>query len=206
MTEDEWLQTANLYTRVRFVASRSSDRKLRLFACASARRCFGVLEAPHLQAIEVAEQFADGLVSDQQRAAAYAAARHGAPYTTIADAAQATLLWGAFQAAMRAPHFGFWSAQVYDRSPVRAEAEAVLLRVLDCVFGNPFRKPVARPFPVHVAGLARSIYAAFPAVSEDYLILADALEELGEADAAAHCRTDLHAKGCHIVDWIMARS
>jgi hypothetical protein len=57
-------------------------------------------------------------------------------------------------------------------------------------------------FPAHVLGLAQSIYAAFPAVSEDYAVLADALEELGEAEAAAHCRQELHAKGCSVVDWI----
>jgi hypothetical protein len=74
----------------------------------------------------------------------------------------------------------------------------------------PLRQPLAslttRSFPAHVTGLARSVYAAFPAVSEDYAVLANALEELGEAEAAAHCRTELHAKGCWVVDWITGRS
>jgi hypothetical protein len=85
---------------------------------------------------------------------------------------------------------------------IRPEAETAFLR---CLFGNPWRPLPPRPFPVHVVGLAQSIYAAFPAVSPEYAILADALEELGEADAAAHCRTGLHAKGCHLLDWITGR-
>ena len=40
---------------------------------------------------------------------------------------------------------------------------------------------------------------------EQYLILADALEEQGEGQAAAHCREPLHAKGCHILDWILQK-
>jgi hypothetical protein len=65
-----------------------------------------------------------------------------------------------------------------------------------------FWGPPGGTFPAHVVGLARSIYATFPAVSPEYAILADALEELGEAEAAAHCRQELHAKGCHVLDWV----
>ena len=43
-------------------------------------------------------------------------------------------------------------------------------------------------------------------MSEEFAVLADALEELGEAEAAAHCRTEMHAKGCFVLDWITGRS
>jgi hypothetical protein len=76
---------------------------------------------------------------------------------------------------------------------------------LRCISGNPFRPLPPRTFPVHVIGLAQSIYATFPTVSPEYAILADALEELGEAEAAAHCHQELHARGCHVVDWITGR-
>jgi hypothetical protein len=46
----------------------------------------------------------------------------------------------------------------------------------------------------------------FPDISPEYAILADALEELGEAEAAAHSRLELHAKGCHVLEWITGRS
>jgi hypothetical protein len=91
-----------------------------------------------------------------------------------------------------------------DRLDVQAE-QRQQLALLRCVFANPFRPLPPRSFPAHVGGLARAIYAAFPVVSEDYAVLADALEELGEAGAAAHCRTELHAKGCHVLDWIAGR-
>ena len=60
-----------------------------------------------------------------------------------------------------------------------------------------------RLFPAHVVGLTTSCYTAFPDVSSDYLVLADALDDLGEIAAAAHCREALHVKGCHVLDWIL---
>jgi hypothetical protein len=77
--------------------------------------------------------------------------------------------------------------------------QAALLRD---VFGNPFRPLAPRAFPPHVAGLAEACDEAFPAVGESFAILADALEEVGEAAASAHCREALHVKGCHVVDWV----
>jgi hypothetical protein len=79
-------------------------------------------------------------------------------------------------------------------------------RLLRCLFGNPWRPLPPRAFPAHVLGLARSISDAFPAVSPEYAVLADALEELDEAEAAAHCRTELHAKGCHVSDWVLGKT
>jgi hypothetical protein len=75
--------------------------------------------------------------------------------------------------------------------------------LLRCLFGNPFRPLLRRSLPPHVLGLAQSIYAAFPAVSPDHAILADALEELGETEAAMHCRQGFHARGCHVIDWCL---
>jgi hypothetical protein len=84
-------------------------------------------------------------------------------------------------------------------------ARAATCLLARCIFGNPWRPLPPRSFPAHVLGLAQSIYAAFPAVSEDYPILADALDEIGEAEAAAHCRLESHAKGCCVVDWVLGK-
>jgi hypothetical protein len=70
------------------------------------------------------------------------------------------------------------------------------------VFGNPFQPLAPRSFPAHVEALAQSCYDAFPAVSGDYAVLADALEELGEEWAAQHCREARHYRGCHVLDWL----
>jgi hypothetical protein len=53
--------------------------------------------------------------------------------------------------------------------------------------------------------LAQTIYTAFPTVSDDYAVLADALTDLGEEQAATHCRQATHARGCHAIDWVLRR-
>jgi hypothetical protein len=73
------------------------------------------------------------------------------------------------------------------------------------IFGNPFRPLGRRVFPAHVVELARECYGAFPTVSDRSLILADALADLGEEQAAEHCRQPEHAKGCHVLDTILGR-
>jgi hypothetical protein len=73
------------------------------------------------------------------------------------------------------------------------------------IFGNPFRPLQPRPFPAHVVGLARECYEAFPAESDRFPILADALDDLGEGVAAEHCRQGGHFKGCHVIDWVLGR-
>ncbi len=82
---------------------------------------------------------------------------------------------------------------------------AVQCGLLRCIFGNPFWPLQARAFPAHILGLAEACYADFPSVSQQVLILADALEDLGEESAAAHCREPNHVKGCHVLDWILKK-
>jgi hypothetical protein len=56
-----------------------------------------------------------------------------------------------------------------------------------------------------VVGLAPECYDAFPELSDRFLILADALDDLGEREATEHCRRGGHVKGCHVLDWIAGR-
>src|SRR5262245_46884108 len=66
MTADEWLAGAGPKVLVLFLKGTSSNRKLRLFACACCRRIWPWLtEEPSRQAVEVAEQYADGLATPQ---------------------------------------------------------------------------------------------------------------------------------------------
>ena len=79
MTEAEWLSStiprAMLMALEDRANAREIDRKLRLFACACARRVWHLLEDERSRkAVEVAERFAEGMASPEQLDAAYDAA------------------------------------------------------------------------------------------------------------------------------------
>jgi hypothetical protein len=80
--------------------------------------------------------------------------------------------------------------------------QCVLLR---CLVGNPFRPLAPREFPAHVVALARACWEALPAVGPDFGVLADALADLGEEEAAGHCREPFHARGCHVLDGVLGK-
>jgi hypothetical protein len=170
------------------VQGKASARKLRLFACAACRDLGGQVGPRLRHLLALLERVAE---------------REAPLRELLADIAASgdDIDWAldAFRYARRCAE---WTVLHGD-----GKTEARLLpHWLRCLFGNPWRPLQARTFPAHVVGLARSIYAAFPEVSPEHAILADALEELGEANAAAHCRTELHAKGCFVLDWITGRS
>jgi hypothetical protein len=189
MTEERWLRRGNWVAMLEFVLATASDRKLRLFGCACARLLPASILATGLErAVAASEAFADG------EATAAALQRAGSHPGRAGR-------WSV------ASHDARWLARSQGEDPSIPRDKGQRRRgLLHCLFGNPFRPLSPRALPPHVVGLARSIYAAFPEVSPDYAVLADALEELGEADAAAHCRLELHARGCHVLDWITGRA
>lgn len=79
-------------------------------------------------------------------------------------------------------------------------ADTLLVLVRDVV-GDPFHPLARRQFPPEVVELARACDAGEPV----HGVLADALDELGEAVAAQHCRAPVHVKGCHVVEWVLGR-
>ena len=75
MTEHEWLTSTELSPMLEHLGDKFSDRKLRLFACASARRVWKLLDDEQSKvAVEMAERFADGLASPADLALAFQAA------------------------------------------------------------------------------------------------------------------------------------
>jgi hypothetical protein len=68
MTEQEWLTCTDPRPMLEFLRGKASERKLRLFAVACCR-----LVLPHVpdqrceKGLQIAEQYADGLVSEQGR-------------------------------------------------------------------------------------------------------------------------------------------
>jgi hypothetical protein len=196
MNETEWQNSTNPSDLVFFLRGKAIPRQTRLFACACARQVWQQLLNPASRAaVEVAERWADGLASWHELTAARRAA-----VAVVAATGD-----GAAEAAQYATRVIPWEAAVNACRHSQGDTRAQQCRLLRCVVGNPFRPLPARTFQGHVVALARTICAAFPdvaAVADEYLVLADALEELGEDLAADHCRQPEHARGCHVLDRI----
>lgn len=74
MTESEWLTSADLGAMVAGVSDKTSERKLRLFACACCRRLWDALTDPRSRdGVEAAERFSDGLIDREALRASYEA-------------------------------------------------------------------------------------------------------------------------------------
>ncbi|VTR98685.1 hypothetical protein [Tuwongella immobilis] len=64
MTEAEWLGAPHLYTLIRLIEEKASERRRRLLACACCRRTWNLLPDDFIRDIlELAEQYADGMVT-----------------------------------------------------------------------------------------------------------------------------------------------
>jgi hypothetical protein len=203
------------------IRGKASDRKLRLFACACAKR-HPYPRRDARAAVQVAERFADGLADEPRLHAAHARV-YGAPQP--GDGA-------AFYASFHDPHnprYDYfndaWTAAALARNEAARydgskTAEGIAqCRLIRCVFTNPFRPPVALDptLLAHNDGaavkLATVIYddRSLPSGELDPVrlaILADALEEAGvdDAEALAHLRgPGPHCRGCHVVDAVLGR-
>jgi hypothetical protein len=181
MTENDWLTTRDWHHMLTFLQGKSSERKLRLFACGCIRRRWPNLLGIQLQALEQIEQSLDG---------------EGEMRPGVA--------WG-FTSTWPL-HFSdeFMSARVAANG-MEASAATALLRE---IIGNPFRPLAVDPTwkSASVVAIARSIYQErrFP----DVLILADALEDAGCASALIleHCRTPGdHVRGCWLLDLLLEK-
>lgn len=68
MTEAEWQSCDDPQRMLAFLEGGATTRQLRLFACACCRRIWRLISDPRSRvAVEVGEQFADGVVSDEER-------------------------------------------------------------------------------------------------------------------------------------------
>jgi hypothetical protein len=182
-------------------------RRFRLFACACCRCLLWHLPVRDCdrQLVETAEAFAEGLIAREQLEEArfgYSPPQDEARLPTRASAA---MLETTVERAASAAYSVVPQALAALPQEDRVENRWRLCELLRDVFGNPFRPLLSRDFPAHVVELARECYAAFPKVSNRFLILADALADLGEEQAAEHCRQAEHVKGCHVLDWIRGR-
>jgi hypothetical protein len=209
MTEAEWLASADPEAMLRFLADRVSLRKQRLFALACARRVAPLWDdARGWLALELAERFADDQVAEEEVTVAV-----NAVFAAMSDLHVGRAIWAAEAIADAC-----LADELAPGLVARDAGQAVFLgkgggvpwtqervaqaRVLRDVAGNPFVPLAPRRFPEVVLALARACYDGDHAV---FPILADALDEAGEAHAAAHCRESGHVKGCHVLDWLLGK-
>ncbi|MDI3290167.1 hypothetical protein [Polyangium sp. 15x6] len=224
MTEEEWCGGIEPSRMLRFLLGTNfpriqaleafpdckvSDRKLRLFACACYHRIRHLLPDPLARAaVEVAERFADGEATseERERAAAQVRARldamegrwrasRGAEHEALLPTHEALALGGmalwaeapkaAYYAASNA-HLAWAALMNPGEGPSgsgfftsRLAEERAQADLLRCIFGNPFRPIVAEP-----AWRTPEVVALARAIHDDkafdrLVVLADALADAG---------------------------
>jgi hypothetical protein len=227
VTEAEWQRSARPQALIRYIRDRTSDRKLRLLACACCRLCWDELPDERCRrVVERAESFADAGASHLDLVDAARAAhtvikelleRH--PFyprpLTPADVAlyRADAAWRAADLSplpVSVPLTAERAAAHFD--PARqADLEAAQVRAVRDLFGNPFETvAVDRPWLTWNDGtVPRLARASYDQRAFDRLpILADALEDAGCADVRllAHCRDgEAHYPGCWVLDLLLGK-
>jgi hypothetical protein len=208
MTEAGWLASDDPRPMLECVQTKSSERKLRLLVCAVCRRHRDkITKSEFREAIEVAERYADGLATEDERVQAWRATDYRSQRRSHSSLAR--FLAGAHDAVSGSGDFSEpdWYALHSFR---RTQADAAQARFLRDIFGNPFRPVTLDPawLTSTVVALARGIYEgrAFDRLP----ILADALQDAGCdcAELLDHCRDPqlTHVRGCWAVDLVLGKS
>jgi hypothetical protein len=230
MTEGEWLDAIDPAAMLDFLrdSGRAGDRKLRLFAVACCRRIWDfLLDNRSRLALEVSEQYADGLALGEQLGAAWeaamAAARalgHPPAFAAACVAGSADpstrTSWDAAR-AMASSGTPAWDASKTTEFLQERAAQAGLLRDL---IANPFRPPPG----IEPAWLAWQdglvVKLALAAYEQRLLpsgeldtarlaVLCDALEEAGcppGHELLLHLRgPGPHVRGCFALDLLLGR-
>jgi hypothetical protein len=212
MTEAEWLGGTDPQAMLKFLGSKGSDRKLRLFACGCCRRIQDLFPKPDLlHHVETSEQVADDEIDRECLEGSWNLLRLTSEYHEEGPPYAINAVWSAVDAnAMDAARGAAEEAaaareDVDETDKEELAAQAALLRD---IFGNPFRPVTVDPAwqTATVVSLAQAIYAerAFDRLP----ILADALEDAGcgNQDILEHCRQPgEHVRGCWVVDLILSK-
>jgi hypothetical protein len=199
-----------------YVQSRTSDRKMRLFACACCRRFWAALpDRRSRHFIETVERYADGLETDSTLDQAYFAAQEVVKETSdpVADALIGLIGVTAtyeYQDAMRGVNAERAATFMARCSSEGIAAERLVqAEILRDVLGPlPFQ-----PVPVNPAWLAPTVKDLASTIYsertfEQMPILGVALEDAGcaHSEILSHCRRQgPHVLGCWVVDLVLGK-
>jgi hypothetical protein len=206
----EWLKCKKRPdSMLKVVRDNASDRKFRLFACASARQFWHLFDSSSKRAVEVSEKFADGMANLLELSSAHdTAARQREREAWLSF--QASIPAGNMAAHYCATGPGFFKAArlAGGRSEPWSSLKLIQCNLLRDIFGNPFRPVTLDPrwLSSNVIDLARTIYDE--RVFERMPILADALMDAGcdNEDILGHCRGSRpHVRGCWVVDLVLGK-
>jgi hypothetical protein len=212
MTEEEWLECNDPLPMLEFLRGKTSDRKLRLFACACCRHraVCRLLQKQSCVLLEIAERYADDHdVWDDLVLAAKAApkGRSSGPgmgrkpvrVTLSSQAERAVLSLALVDAKEDAWQTSRWVLNLLGPAVCQFLRETV---------GNPFHPITLNPswLTPKMKSLAQQIHdeRAFDGLP----ILGDALEEAGcdNPEILAHCRgPGPHVRGCWVVDAVLGK-
>jgi hypothetical protein len=234
MNRTEWQACQDPLLMLQAVRERASERKLRLFACACVRRRWDLLARhSHVQRfadlVGEAEHFADQRDGAQQLRTRQELLRGAFSLATPSSLQELNLVaslhdpspWNAANTVLWRVE-GLLRAQAPDRevpSLGRKHIDEALIQEETLAQANLARDlldDLFRPAPLrmawvedhlHLIGLARTIYE--DRSFNEMPVLADALEDAGcgDEDVLDHCReTQSHARGCWVLDAMLARS
>lgn len=225
MTEAEWLACEDPEPMLAFVLGKASERKLRLFAVTCCESACRLLQSrKYRSAIEVSEQFADGLTSDAKLGKARSQVRESAERTFIRVRA---LPWSRAVQSHRARRMVVsacsrniaevlqaatavcvtaTSSEIYEaKRKIERQQQAARLRE---IFQYYPRQVIINSTWITstVVALAAGIYdeKAFDRMP----ILADSLQDAGcdSDDILNHCRGEgPHVRGCWVVDLVLGK-
>jgi hypothetical protein len=210
MTEKEWLQATDPRPMLEFLQGKASDRKFRLLAVACWRRVSHPLaDKEHREAVEIGEQFADGLVSDSTRQAFHEVVARMKEQAV----AENDFEWAAWETFTEIPvSTSIHPTWLTVHNPTPQESRD-MCRLLRDVFGPlPFRPISIDPtwLTWHnglLVSMAQQMYDSRD--FSDMTELADGLEEAGckDRDILGHCRSVIrHVRGCWLVDLVLGKS
>ena len=220
MNEEEWLASIEPTPMLDYLRSqKASDRKLRLYAVGCCRRIWDYLgDERSRRAVEVAEEYADGLVDRDRLVVARDGARDvkvilrspsQTPFQRAANAAfDATRDTGS-SASNNAPYEAARALSFKDHNHCEEGELRQQANLLRCIFGNPFRPVFVHPdwLTTNVVSLAQTIYdnGAYDRIP----ILGDAIEEAGcnNTNILDHCRSETeHVRGCWVIDALLGNA